>query len=146
MTDQTPRVSIIILNYKTYKQTIQEINNIEEVLDYDNLEIIIVDNYSQNDSVRQLSCAIQNCKRFNYAIIESPRNSGYAAGNNLGLKESIRRESKYSLIVNNDILFTDRLSIRKMVDYLESDESVGGLSPRIESKDGYHDKPIFYKR
>lgn len=146
MMEQTPKVSIIILNYKTYNQTILEINNIEDVLEYDNLEIVIVDNCSQNDSVEQLSSAVKKCKKYYYTLIESPHNSGYAAGNNFGLKESNRRGAKYSLIVNNDILFTDSQSIKKMVDFMESDESVGGLSPRIESKDGYHDKPIFYKK
>lgn len=147
MKHQSEKVSIIILNYNSWQITIECISNIEEQIEYENLEVIIVDNCSKNDSYERLSDYLENNElKYNYHLIKSHKNNGYASGNNIGIKQSIELKSKYSFIINNDILFTQSNTIQKFVRFMESKEAVGAISPRIISKDGYHDKPIYYKK
>lgn len=147
MAKDTPKVSIIILNYNTYHLTIKEIESIEEVLKYDNMDVIIVDNCSTNDSVSQLNTVIRDSsKKYNYHLISNLYNGGYAAGNNVGLREALKNGADYCMVVNNDILFTDEDMIAKLVSFLEDNSNVGVVSPRIISKRGNPDKPIFYRK
>ena len=44
------KVSIVILNYNSWNVTINAIKNIEEIIVYDNLNVLIVDNCSSNDA------------------------------------------------------------------------------------------------
>ena len=37
--------------------------------------------------------------QFYYILLKSETNGGYASGNNIGLKESLRRGAKYTLIL-----------------------------------------------
>lgn len=143
------KVAVVILNYNTYQLTIKEIENIEDVIEGDQLNIFIVDNCSTNESVEKLNCYLnEGKKRFHhkYSFISSLSNKGYAAGNNIGIKAAIDAGAKYSLIINNDILFTSPDSVSKMYNYMEANNHIGALSPRIVSKDGSHDKPIYYKK
>ena len=54
MQNHNPKVGLIILNYNTWQLTIKEIENIHNTLLYDNYKIIIIDNQSTNESVKQL--------------------------------------------------------------------------------------------
>lgn len=147
MSKRIPKVSIVILNYNTWSITIEEIKNIEKVLSYDDLEVIIVDNCSTNNSFEELRSYVSaNSFKYDYKLVKSERNGGYAAGNNVGIKESIKSGSEFSLIINNDILFTSADTIEKLVQIMDEDRTVGAISPRIVSQDGTHDKPIYYKK
>lgn len=141
----SPKVSLIILNYNTWKLTIKELENIRDTIKYDNYDIIVVDNCSNNESVTELQeYARTSCVSFE--LIANPENRGYAAGNNVGIRRSLEKGSKYVFILNNDILFTDANTINDLVSYLENNQDVGAISPRIVSLDGSHDKPIYYRR
>ena len=77
------KVAIIILNYKSWTDTIEEISICNEVLQIGNEDIIVVDNCSPNESAEKLK-AEADIKGF--VFIASPVNNGYAAGNNIGLR------------------------------------------------------------
>ena len=49
-----PKVAIVILNYLTYRDTLNMISEIRNNLNYDNYEIIVVDNCSPNESYKVL--------------------------------------------------------------------------------------------
>ena len=143
------KVAVVILNYNTYHLTINEIENIEAVLEGDSLDIFIVDNCSTNESVEKLNSFLKENKselRNRYTLLCSASNGGYAAGNNIGIKAANEAGAKYTLLINNDILFTSPDTITQLVGYMEKNPSVGAISPRIVSKDGSHDKPIYYKK
>ena len=142
-----PKVCVVILNYNTYQLTIKEFANIEEKLDYENLEIVIVDNNSSNSSCDEIQKAINvSPKKYEYTLLSSVENGGYAKGTNIGIREAIKKESDYILIINNDILFEVPDTISQMVLFMENHPEVGAVSPRIVSLDGSHDKPIYYKK
>jgi len=69
------KISIVLLNYNGYEDTIECINSIKENINSLNFEyeIVVVDNKSTNDSVEKLK-EIDNIK-----LIEAKKNGGFAA-------------------------------------------------------------------
>ncbi|MGM9951992.1 MAG: glycosyltransferase [Intestinibaculum porci] len=126
-----PSVLVIILNYKTYKMTIDVIKQLKRI-SYRNFDILVVDNYSPNESGKVLD---EMSTQLGYKFIQSGSNKGYAAGNNIGLKYSVKHNYDYSLILNNDIVLEDLNILKKLVDAAEGDKMIGCVGPRIFSPD-----------
>ena len=78
-----PLVSIIIVNYNAGELLL---NCIKSILnsDYQNLEIILVDNISTDNSHKICKEKFQQI-----TLIENSKNLGYCDGNNVGIKNSV---------------------------------------------------------
>ncbi|MGB9700381.1 MAG: glycosyltransferase family 2 protein, partial [Thermodesulfobacteriota bacterium] len=90
-----PKVSIIILNWNQLAFLQQCLNSIIENTTYSNFEIIILDNGSNEKGTADY------LKNLPFKIIFSPKNLGYARGNNLAAKSA---EGDLLLFLNNDII------------------------------------------
>ena len=91
----TPLVSIIILNYNAGNLLLDCVDSIQKT-NYENYEIIVVDNNSKDNS--HLECA----KKFpNICLIENKENFGYCEGNNIGIRKA---KGDYVIILNPDTL------------------------------------------
>lgn len=131
-----PLVGIVILNYNTYQDTLELVKKIHAELAYKNYEIIVVDNASPNESAVEL----EKYKDIDqYTFIPNQSNTGYAAGNNVGIRYAVERGAKYSWILNNDIVITDVSCLSKLVALMESNEKIGVVNPRIINVDGTED-------
>ena len=123
-------IGIVVLNYNEYKQTIEFIEHVKRLkLDY---LMVIVDNYSANDSLVQLKkYQSENC-----VILDSGINGGYSFGNNVGLKW-LRENSKvkYAVVANPDTFFDEKY-IDKIVHVFETNPSIGLLTGIMLNKDG----------
>ena len=85
-------------------------------------ELIVVDNASKANEAAKIK------QRYPGIIcIRSEKNLGFAGGNNLGLQKA---KGDYLLLLNNDTFITDN-SIVHLLERLESDPSIGGVSPKI---------------
>ena len=87
--------SIVILNYNAGKLLL---NCVESVLktDYENFEVIIVDNKSSDNS--HIECK----KKFqDVHLIENTENFGYCEGNNIGIRSA---KGDYIIILNPDTI------------------------------------------
>lgn len=125
----SPRVSIILVNYNGWKDTVDCINSLSHI-NYNNYEIIIVDNASEGDDLLQL----EKYKSENVILINAVKNLGFSGGNNLGIEYALNNKYDYILLLNNDtIVEPDFLSI--MLSKAE-DRSVGIVTPMIK----YFDK------
>lgn len=114
MTPKTdPRVYIIILNWNGLEDTIECLDSLKD-LKYSNFDVIVVDNASTDNSVREIR------KKYpGVIILESDKNLGYAGGNNLGLKYALNRNADFVWLLNNDtVVREDALShlIKKMTE------------------------------
>ncbi len=126
----TPKISIIILNWNGKKDTEECLNSIKNV-DYDNYELIVVDNGSSDDSAEYL------LKLFPEVIfIKNPKNYGFAEGNNIGVRAAIKNGSKYVLLLNNDTT-VDTNFLKELVSTANSREDIAIVSPKIYN---YHNK------
>lgn len=128
------RTAVIILNYKSWSETLEEIECCNKVLNIDFCDIFVVDNASPNDSLKKFEVA-RRIKSFN--VIYSNENKGYATGNNIGMRQALVRGYKYSLILNNDIIINDSKMLKKMILVLQNDESIAIVNPDIYAPDGH---------
>lgn len=127
------KVAAIILNYNSWEASIEEARVCREVLGMDGNDILIIDNKSPNNSLEMLKKYSNN----NYMVLQSDTNSGYAAGNNIGLKYAFSHRYKYGLILNNDIIIEDSDMIKKLICVFENDSRIAAVNPDIYSADGY---------
>ena len=97
----TPLISIIALNWNTTDITCDFLFSIRERNSYKNIEVIVVDNASQEDPTAAFLAAYPEAK-----VLRNSRNLGFSAGNNVGIRAA---KGDYLLIVNNDTEFTPGL-------------------------------------
>ena len=82
----------------------------------------MVDNASKQDEASVISEKYPQVK-----VIRSPKNLGFAGGNNLGIKEA---QGKYILLINNDTYFKE-FNIDAHIDKLESSNKIGIVCPKL---------------
>ena len=87
-------------------------------------EIFIIDN-SPTDKLKNVAISYDHV-----AYIHNPKNPGYGAGHNIGLKRSMEAGFKYHLVVNADISFETNV-IGPIIEYLDSNTLVGALMPKV---------------
>lgn len=119
-------LSIIIINYNSRAVLDDCLESIIQSNFKFNFEVVIVDNNS-SESIKQL----EN-KYSNYTFIYNPINSGFAAGNNIGIKRSTGRNI---LLLNPDTIVNED-SFDSMISYLDSHEDVGVVGCKIFNKNG----------
>lgn len=128
------KVAVIILNYKSWKETLEEARLCNERLGIPYEDIVIVDNASPNDSKQALAEA-GNKKGF--ILLTSAENRGYAAGNNIGLRYAYENQYSYAWILNNDIIIEDPKIVSKMTAVFQKDSAVAVVNPDIYAPDGH---------
>lgn len=121
-------LSIIIVNYKTQKLTLQTLESVFAARPPKNkLEVILVDNGSNDDTPEAVCRYYPEVK-----IIESRENLGFAGGNNLGLR---RAKGRYQLLLNSDTL-VEKDTLVKMIDFMDNHPRVGLSTCRVELAGG----------
>lgn len=115
----TPRVSVVILNWNGEAFLHECLRSVLET-DYSHVEVILVDNASEDRSL-DIAQEYSDVK-----ILANDANIGYAAGNNVGFQHAT---GKYVVTLNNDVI-VDPKWLASAVDCLERDESVGIVSCR----------------
>lgn len=120
--------SIIIINYNTARLTLDCLDSIYSYGNLTDLEIIVVDNASAEADLGILETGLGNRAR----LIKSPRNVGFAAGNNLGARQA---QGRYLCFLNSDVILTEDIfsSLGKV---FLGDEQIGIVAPRLVNPDG----------
>ena len=90
-------VAVLLINYNGIDDTIECVNSLLESKTTANLEIVIVDNGSNNQEADRLEKLYPK-----FHIIKSEKNLGFAGGNNLGINYLMRQNIDYLLMLNND--------------------------------------------
>lgn len=128
MSESIQKISIITVNFNQPLVTEELLASIQRTNTYPLIEIIVVDNGSTTDPVpgwRQRYPSVR--------FIRSEKNTGFAGGNNLGIREA---SGKYLFLVNNDTEFTPQL-IEILLSTMEAHPHVGMVSPKIR----YYQQP-----
>ena len=112
-------LSIITINYNGLKDTCALI---ESIPFNDKMEVIVVDNASDNQEADQISSRFPHVK-----VIKSDKNLGFAGGNNLGIKAAT---GKFIFLINNDTYFED-FNVWALIDRLNSSSDIGIVCPKI---------------
>ncbi len=69
-------------------------------------------------------------------IIENKINTGFALGNNIGIRKALELGSEQIILLNNDTEVSDNF-IHNLVEFGKSDKSIGLVSPKIYFAKGY---------
>ena len=122
----SPKVSIIIVNYNG-KELLQKCLDSLLKVNYDNFEIILVDNNSTDGTVEFIT------KNYpSLIIIKLDSNKGFAEPNNVAAKIS---KGKYLLFLNNDTVVTPNF-ISEMVKVMETDKKIAVCQSLLLKPDG----------
>jgi len=62
--------------------------------------------------------------------IHNPSNPGFGAAHNIAIKRAMEMGSKYHAVLNPDIYFENDV-IPKILDYMESDDRIGNVMPKV---------------
>lgn len=116
-----PLVSIIILNWNQKELTLNCLHSLTKV-NYDPIEIILVDNGSSDGTLREVKRGFPYVK-----TISNKTNVGYAKGNNQGYAIA---KGKYILLLNNDTEVTPNF-VSELVKRLESDNQYGVVQSKL---------------
>lgn len=93
----SPKTSIVIINWNGAKYLKNCLNSIFNQT-YHNFEVIIVDNNSDDDSLKIINCFTRKIK-----LIINNKNLGFAKANNQAIEIVIKEnKSKYVVTLNND--------------------------------------------
>lgn len=127
--NKNPLVSIIILNFNGKKFLQKCLESLMKV-SYQDLEIIVVDNNSNDGSIKYVNDNFSSVK-----IIELKKNLGFAEPNNIGAKKA---NGEFLLFLNNDT-WVDTNFLTELVRIAQEDETVAILQPLLLKPDGQVD-------
>jgi hypothetical protein len=124
------RTVAIIVNYNGANDTISCVNSliVQNVPIY---KIVIVDNNSPNNDYELLKKTFENDS--NVIVLKSPKNGGFAYGNNIGIKHILEFfEPDFFLLINNDTI-ADRYMHEELLKAYEksNDKRVGIVTGKI---------------
>lgn len=126
-----PRVACVVVNWNGWQDTVECLNSLRRQ-DYGNLEVIVVDNGSTNDSVRR----IQQAHPW-VTLAEAGSNLGFSAGCNAGTRLALERGAEYVWMLNNDTI-TPPDTMTKMVRTALSHPGAGAVGSVLY----YMDNPL----
>ncbi len=125
-------LGIVVLNYKTYEDTVLCVESIKNTVNCE-YAIYVVDNKSPDDSFVKLKNRLHD--EMNVVVVESKKNGGYSAGNNIGIKLALKGGACAVLIVNSDVVFYEN-SIDIIYKCLIDNKNVGVVGPKVVLQDG----------
>lgn len=128
--NSSPKVAVVILNWNGKKFLEQFLPSVMATR-YDNMELIVVDNGSTDDSVSFLQSQYPKIR-----IIRFTDNYGFAKGYNEALKQV---EAPYYVLLNSDVEVTAGW-LTPMVQLLEANPAIAACQPKILS---WSDKKMF---
>lgn len=119
-----PRVTFVILNWNQCEMTLDCLDSLSK-LDYQNFDVIIVDNGSTDNSVERIQLAYPEC-----TILGNQENLGYSEGNNVGIRHALKHHPEYIFLLNNDT-YVDSKLLSELITVAEKNPSFGILGPTM---------------
>ncbi len=120
----TSRIAIVILNWNGKKLLSKFLPSVIENSKGENIEIIIADNGSTDQSISYLQQNFPSVK-----IIDLKENYGFAEGYNQALKQV---EADYFVLLNSDVKVSENW-ISPCIKQFKSDEKIAAIQPKILS-------------
>ena len=120
------QVSIIIVNYNTYKMTMECVNSVCEKTKNIDFEIILVDNASKDGSKEYF----EKDSRVRYVYCSE--NIGFGRANNVGMKLA---KGEYLFLLNSDTILVNN-AVKQFYDYAESHQKMAFYGCWLKNGEG----------
>lgn len=141
-----PKLAICTVNLNGKKDTLEFLESLTK-LDTKNLEVkvFVTDGGSTDGSVNMLKNLVpsplgpqtQPRTAISLEIILKSENRGSAGGYNDGAKEAMKWGADFVLLINNDTLIRDKNLLKDLIKTINSDPSIGLVSPKILFAPGF---------
>lgn len=118
-----PSVAVVILNWNGRNYLEKFLPSVKKTI-YPNLEIIVADNNSKDDSINFLTTTYPEIRR-----ISLEKNYGFAEGYNRALEEVT---ADYFVLLNSDVEVTPQW-IKPVIELMESDKLIACCQPKMLS-------------
>jgi len=113
------KVNIIILNWNGWNDTINCVNSIQHADAMEDVQIIVIDNGSTDDSITRIKEACPDIE-----LIQNDRNLGFGGGCNIGLLKSMDDNVDFVWLLNNDTIINTE-SLKELLKIANSDTGIG---------------------
>jgi GT2 family glycosyltransferase len=122
-------LAIVICNFNKQEYVLRCIDSVLKS-SYTNFDIYVVDNASSDNSVELIK------KEFNdkVILIVNEENKGGSGGFNTGIREALKKEYEYMMLLDNDVVI-DKNAIRELLEYLENNKEAAVAGSKIYSMD-----------
>jgi GT2 family glycosyltransferase len=127
--------SVIIINYKTPELTINCLKSLMTLKKKLNLDIIVIDNASEDNSVELLETEFKN----KITLIKNNKNLGFAKANNQGAEIA---QGEFLLFLNNDTIINYDF-ISPCINILQNNNNIGAVSPILLLPNGETQKSAY---
>lgn len=135
MTEQSPaalKLVVVTLNWNGADDTIACLESIEACRS-DDIEVIVVDNGSDDDDVMRVVQATFS-KRW-VTLVRNPENLGFTGGSNVGITIALERGANAVMLLNNDAR-VEPGAFEALLEHLEHNGETGLVSPLILDESG----------
>jgi N-acetylglucosaminyl-diphospho-decaprenol L-rhamnosyltransferase len=138
------RVLTVILNWRTPAMTLKAAEAALRAMEPIEGAITIVDNDSGDGSFEMLCLAVEQRNWSRVHVIQSGRNGGFGAGNNVGIRAGLPDGSRpdYVYLLNSDA-FPAPDAIRALRDHLEAHPQTAFAGSHIHGPDGAPHRTAF---
>ena len=127
------KISVVILNWNGAEYLRKFLPALIRHTQLPDVEIVIADNGSTDDSLEVLSAEFPNLR-----VIAFDRNYGFAGGYNRALAQL---DSEYYLLLNSDVEVGENW-LAPMLDFMQNNPQFAGCQPKIRA---FHNKDYFAK-
>ncbi|MED1863948.1 glycosyltransferase [Fictibacillus nanhaiensis] len=132
----------VILHYRTLNETIECIQHLKKLKNQHDIQIIVVDNGSNDASIEKIKKQV--IEEENLLYVESEYNLGFAKGNNLGYTISKHKyQAEYIFMLNSDVYIKEK-EFTELVVEINKQTNFDILGPDIITKNGDHQNPVNY--
>lgn len=134
------KIGFVFTNFNNAGYTINAIKSLQNESNDDRIQIVIVDNNSEENDITKLKSFTENA--FNVDAIFSFQNVGYFKGLNIGIKHLRQNYPQINCMIvgNNDVLFPANF-YKSIFDKKNVILQYPVVSPDIVTSDGFHQNP-----
>ncbi|MFW5432225.1 MAG: glycosyltransferase family 2 protein [Methylophilaceae bacterium] len=137
------KIAISSVNYKTADLALNSCALIVEKFKQDCV-IFIVDNFSQDGSDSVIAKHIVESNWSSQVkLIALPKNGGFAYGSNAGIREALKLDCDYIMLLNPDTEIREG-AIAALADFLDSHPEVGVAGSQLENQEGGAENSAHY--
>ncbi len=134
-------VGVSILNYVNYEDTIGAVENLSKQAWFDKIQIYVVDNGSNNQSVAKLK---ELQKIISFTLIEADKNLGHFKGANLAIRRARLEGCEFVMELDSDarILEGQDNFFDIVLDIYNTKKNVALITPDIKNLEGVFQNPM----
>lgn len=139
------KICFSILHYGPSEVTKDCVDSILKLSNQEKIEILIVDNHSDNGSLEKLKLLYKNISRVHF--LNNSENLGFAKGNNKGYQFCKKNLSADVIcVMNNDIIINQKDFVNILENCLITDTNADIIAPSIINSKGYYQNPLRKKQ